>query len=211
MNIRTNHLLKLGAGLLGVMLAGCSVLPEAQVDPTRYYVLSGPGLADAGAAAHEGTLILGLKAVRLPPYLDKISVAVRHGTNELVYNDYARWAEPLNEGIARVLRARLLASPAVNRVFNYPFPFDQKRDYDIAVNVIRCEGAKEGNQAFARFAVVMEITTGGENSRLVTRRMFSAPERAWDGRDYAALVQALSDDVGDLCAEVVAALPAAGK
>jgi uncharacterized lipoprotein YmbA len=208
---RPLHHLVLVAGLLGLLLGGCSVLPEAQVDPTRYYVLAGAAPAEVGAPAPASALILGLKPVQLPPYLEKISVAVRHGTNELVYNDYARWAEPLDAGIARVLRARLIASPAVSRVFAAPFPFDQARDYDIAVSVIRCEGAQAGGRSVARFAAVMEITTGGESSRLVARRVFTAPERAWDGKDYGALVQALSEDVGDLCTEVVGALPAAGK
>lgn len=195
--------------LLGA-LSGCSVLPEPQADLTRYYVLTGPGLSADGQEIHAGKLRLGLKAVSLSPYLDKVSVAVRQGPNELVYNDYARWAEPLEAGVTRALRAQLIASDAVNRVYTQPFPFDQPRDYDIAINVIRCEGAREGDRAFARFAVVLEVTTAGEDSRLVSRRVFNAPERAWDGKDYGALVQALSDDVGDLGREVVSALPDAG-
>lgn len=194
--------------LLGA-LAGCSVIPAPQADLTRYYVLTGPGLPPGSQDIRQGKLRLGLKPVHLSPYLDKIAIAVRHGTNELVYNDFARWAEPLEAGVSRALRAQLIMSPAVNRVYLSPFPFDQPRDYDIAINVIRCEGAKEGDRAFARFAVVMEITSAGDDSRLITRRMFSAPERTWDGKDYSALVQALSEDVGDLCNEVVAALPEA--
>ena len=41
----------------------------------------------------------------------------------------------------------------------------------------------------------------------MTRRVFTAPEREWDGRDYGKLVQDLSDAVGTLSDEVVAALP----
>jgi len=194
------------AALLGA--TGCSIVPEASQDPTRYYVLTGPGYRQ-GANAERGTLRLGLKAVELSPYLRKGSLVVRKGSNELVYNDYARWAEPLEAGISRAMRAQLMASAAVERVFVYPFPFDQPRDYDVAVNVIRCEGAKGGGEgATARFAAVVEITTAGENGgQVVSRKVFHAPDTAWNGHDYGALAEALSAGVGALCEDLVASLP----
>lgn len=196
--------------LLGVLLsaAGCSIVPEASSDPTRYYVLTGPGFRQ-GAAAERGSLRLGLKAVELSPYLRKGTLVVRKGSNELVYNDYARWAEPLEAGISRAMRAQLMASPVVGRVFVYPFPFDQERNYDIAVNVIRCEGVKgNGGDAVARFTAVVEITTAGEGGgQVVARKVFHAPDAAWDGKDYGALAEALSAGVGALCEDLVAALP----
>lgn len=190
-----------------VALAGCSIIPEPQTDPTHYFVLTGAGLDAGDLHAHEGQLVLGLKTVQLAPYLDKSCVVVRRGENQLVYNDYMRWAEPLADGITRVLRDRLLASPKVERVFAHPFPFNQRRDYDVAINVVRCEGVQEGGRSLARFAVMLEITTPGDNSTVVTRKVFAAPDRTWDGHDYAALVQMLSDDVNALSGEVVASLP----
>lgn len=208
MNARLHRLWLPLTGLLLTALAGCSVIPEAQPDPTRYYVLTGTGLNASDLSVHEGKLVLGLKAVQLSPYLDKSCVVVRRGENQLVYDDYMRWAEPLADGITRVLRDQLLASPEVDRVLTHPFPFDQKRDYDIALNIVRCEGVREEGRALVRFVVVLEITTPGGNGRVVVRKVFAAPDRAWDGRDYAALVQTLSDDVNALSAEVVASLPA---
>ncbi len=196
--------------LLGALLGGtgCSIVPEAASDPTRYYVLTGPGHAEDGATRVRGTLRLGLKAVEISPYLRKGTMVVRKGSNELVYNDYARWAETLEAGISRAVRAQLMASPAVDRVFVYPFPFDQERHYDVALNVIRCEGVKNGSGAVARFAAVVEITTAGEGGgQLVARKVFRAPEVPWDGKDYSALAEALSASVGALCEDLVASLP----
>lgn len=207
MNARLHRLWLPFAGLVLIALAGCSVIPEPQTDPTRYYVLTGPGMSASDLQAHTGRLKLGLKSVQLAPYLDKSCVVVRHGENQLVYNDYMRWAEPLAAGITRVLRAQLLASPEVDRVFTHPFPFDQARDYDIGINVVRCEGVQEDGRSLVRFAVMLEITTTGDNARVIKRKVFTAPDRTWNGRDYGALVQTLSDDVNALSAEVVAALP----
>lgn len=204
--LRLTGWLLAGALLVGT---GCSIVPEASSDPTRYYVLTGPGHSEDGATRVRGTLRLGLKAVELSPYLRKGTMVVRKGRNELVYNDYARWAETLEAGISRAARAQLLASPAVDRVFAYPFPFDQERHYDIALNVIRCEGVKGGDGGtVARFAAVVEITTAGEGGgEVVSRKVFRAPDVPWDGKDYGALAEALSASVGALCEDLVASLP----
>jgi uncharacterized protein len=198
---------KLVTAIFVLAITGCSVLPEAQVDLTRYYVMTGSGLMEQQLSAHDGALNIGLKMTQVAPYLDKGTVVVRAGTKELIFNDYARWAEPLSEGITRVIRGRLLASPSVDRVFGYPYPFEQHRDCDVSITVIRCEGVREAGRTLVRFSGLLEVTTVGDNSEVVARRIFTAPDREWDGRDYATLVQMLSESVISLADEVVAALP----
>ncbi len=195
--------------LLGLGLwftAGCSIIPEPAPDPTRFYVLTGPGLPGEVSTPH-GTLRLGLHTVELSSYLKSRSLIVRNGRNEIVYQDYARWAEPLEAGIARVLRARLSVAPEVSRVYSQPFPFDRDRDFDVSINVIRCEGVREGDKSVARFAAVVEIlhATSGD---VASRRTVVTPELPWDGQDYSALAEALSEAVGQLAHQLVDHLPA---
>lgn len=198
------------ASLLGVSLwftAGCTLIPEPAPDPTRFFVLTDPGLP-ADASTPRGTLRVGLRTVELSSYLKSRSLIVRNGSNEISYQDYARWAEPLDAGIARVLRARLAVAPAVKSVYQHPFPFDRGRDFDVSVNVIRCEGVREGDGSFASFAAVVEVihATSGD---VVSRRTFLAPEVPWDGQDYSALAKGLSEAVGQLATQLVEQLPAA--
>lgn len=192
------------AAAAALFSTGCQVIPEPAADPTRFYVLTGPGFPSVNTP--EGTLRLGLRAVELPAYLRSRSLVIRNGRNEIVYEDYARWAEPLDAGIARALRARLTVSPSVVRVYSHPFPFDRARDYDISVSVIRCEGVREAGAAVARFSAVVEISDVASGD-VVSRRTIVTPDIAWDGQDYAALVEALSSAVGRLADEVVSQLP----
>ena len=208
---------------LVLALAGCDVIPPPQADATRYYVLSepavssditsGPAAADAAALAGRTSvatrgLRLGLRNVELAGYLRTRSMVVRSGTNELVLEDLQRWAEPLDEGIGRVVRARLMADPAVGRVLPQPYPFDLERDYDVAISVIRCEGGTEGStRAVARFAAVIEITTAGSNPLVVAHRVYVAPEAPWDGRDFGELARLLGDDARALGQEIISMLP----
>ncbi len=191
------------AALLG--LAGCQLIPDPAPDATRFYVLTGP-TPEQAASATLGPLTLGLKAVNVAPYLRGRSLPVRSGEHELTYNDYARWAEPLDQGISRILQGRLLVAPAVGRVYAYPFPFDRARDFDIAVSVVRCEGVREGGATVARFAALIEVSRVSDG-QVMARRVFAAPDIPWDGRDYAALAAALSTSVERLASEVIAQLP----
>ena len=188
-------------------LAGCSVVPEPQADRTRFYVLSASQVAETAVFAQDG-FTLGLKKITLPSYLAKGSIVIRQGAHELTYNDYARWAEPLEDGVARLVRNSLLASPRVNRVFTEGFPFDQERDYDVAIMIHRGEGVRQNDWTVARFAATVEITSPKADGKVVTRRMFGPVEVAWDGRDYGALVQAISDAVTAMGDEIVSMLPA---
>ena len=192
----------------GLGLAGCNIIPPPTADATRYYVLTGPALGAAGSQPIAGALRLGLRNVELAPYLKKGSLVVRTGDNEVSFPTEARWAEPLEQEILHTLRSQLLAAPAVGRVFVQPFPFDEPRDFDVSVRVIRCEGVRTaGGQASARFAANVEVTRSGAAGDLVARRRFVAQEAVWDGKDYAQLAARLSAAVAALSDDVVGVLP----
>jgi uncharacterized lipoprotein YmbA len=188
--------------------AGCNVIPPVQQDVTRYYILSGPTLAETAAHTAAGTLRLGLRPVEAAPYLRRGSMVVRASDNEISFADSARWAEPVEQEIGASLRQRLAAVPSVSRVLTPPFPLEPARDFDISVRVLRCEGARENaGRAVARFAAYVEISTTGENAQIVARRTFVAPDAAWDGKDFARLAALLSEAVAALSQDIVAALP----
>lgn len=190
---------------LAAGLAGCDVIPAPQPDLTRYYLMSAPE-PRAEAPAGGGTLRIGLRAVAVPAYLKGPEMVVRRGANEVVREETARWAEPIEAGVGRALRAGLRASPAVAQVWAQPFPLDQDRDYDVSVEVVRCEGAEGGGNR-ARFSAVIEVSTAGAQPRVVARREFEA-DSAWDGKDFAQLAAGLGRAAAKLGSEAAAALPA---
>ncbi len=196
---------------LGLLFAGCNIIPAPTADLTRYYVLTAPAPSEAGMQPIAGALRLGLKNVELAPYLKKGSLVVRTGANEVTFPNDARWAEPPEQEILHIVRAQLLATSTVGRVFTQPFPFDEARDYDVSVRILRCDGvqAAGGGKASVQFAATIEITRSGAVGEVVARKRFVAPEAAWDGKDYALLAAHLSAAVAALSQEVVVTLPAA--
>lgn len=194
--------------VLGVFaLAGCNVIPPVQPDITRNYLLTAPISVESGTQTGTGTLRLGLRPVEVAPYLRKGSLVVRTGDNEVAFPNEARWAEPLGQEIASLLRRRLQASPTVARVLVPPFPFEPARDFDLSVQVVHCEGVRQGERSMARVVAVLEVFTAGGNPQIVLRKTIAAPETAWDGKDYARLAALLGEAVGVLGQEIVASLP----
>ena len=190
-----------------LLVTGCNVIPAPTADTTRYYVLSAPSAGAAGAQPINGGLRIGLRNVDLAPYLKKGSLVVRTGENELSFPPEARWAEPLEQEILHTLRAQLLASPTVGRVFVQPFPFEEPRDFDVSVRLLRAEGVLSA-AGMVRLVAMIEVTRIGALGEVVARRRFVAPETAWDGKDFSQLAARLSAAVAALSEDVVGVLPA---
>lgn len=186
----------LSAAAALALLSGCNLLPEPQPDHARFYVLDARAATESAPA---DAVRLGLRPVEVPPYLKNKAVALRTGDNEVRFSTEAFWAEPLEAGIARVLRERLAARAAV---VSYPFTAQLTRDYDVTVRVLSAEGGQDS----LRFSAVVEIVRVGDNAALVARREFTAPAAAWNG-DYARLARELSAAVGALADDILASLP----
>jgi len=203
---------------LAITLTACSIIPKPVADPTRYYVLAAPAKWRELPSPVEGSKMLpplsaatapvvGLRAVTLPAYLTGVkSIAVRQGRNEIIYRDYDRWAEPLDDAIFRLVRDRLLATGAASAVD--PLPGAPARTCDLTIRILEAEGvfADANTPATIRFTAEYELKTP-EGARLTGTRTFTAPSAAWDGKDYAAFAARLSAAVTALADDIAKNLP----
>lgn len=190
-------------GALALAAGGCSIVPEPKADPTRHYVLTAP--AQASAEAPKDKAVAGLHNVEMPAYLrTRKTIAVRRDRNEIVYEEYARWAEALEDGIERIVSERLLASGTFSAVSL--LPGGAARTCDLTIRVLECEGAITSEGASARFAAEYEITTPNGRAISGTRR-FIAPAAAWDGKDYAALANLLGNAATTLADDIAKNMP----
>ena len=187
----------LGFAALGFLLvAGCNIIPEAQIDPTRFYVLSTPAAA-AAPAVH-------LRPVALASYIKSKPMIVRRGDNEIEFREYARWGEPLELGIGRVLREELLARGAASAVLASGMrAVDVDYDYELTVRVLECEGSVTGT---VLFRAVWELSTTGTTPKIVAHGDFHPTDIRWDTKTESSLASKLSEAVAALSGEIAAAL-----
>lgn len=194
-----------GLPALLLMLSGCSIVPPAKEDPTRYFVLSSPVQAPHGSHGSPGWAI-GLAAIDVPSYLrNNKAMIVRRSEHEIGYNEYARWAEPLEAGLHAMVRTGLLSSGDVQTVLTPPYAVGAVRDYELHLRLIRCEGSvnSEGRHT-ALFAASYQLVPTKSGERPALAGIYRSDQETWNGSDYGQLASLLSAAAVGLGEEIAA-------
>ncbi len=204
--LRPRSVLGLGCALLLPLLGGCSSLFKPQADATRFYVLSASAAALTATNPAQGATI-GLCRIELPAYLRTPAVVLRPGGTEVRHAPAARWAEPLDQGIGRVLRESLRAQPGVRSVVAYPAPRAATPDYEVSIAVLACEAVETRDGQQARFAATWEIRSTADGGRLVATGTFEIQPPDRPAGDMADLTTALGGAVAELGRVLASMLP----
>ncbi|MSU47962.1 MAG: membrane integrity-associated transporter subunit PqiC [Opitutus sp.] len=198
---RMNFIVGTALAVLGLLLAGCSLLPQAQPDPTRIYILSNRG--GAAESGSKGPAVY-LRPVELASYIKSKPMIVRRGDNEIEFREFARWGEPLELGIGRVLREELLTRGAAGIVLAAGLrAVGVEYDYALTVRVLACEGGA-GGAVFFRAA--WELSTASDAPKIVAQGDYRPGDLRWDGKNESTLAAQLSQAVSGLAAEISGAL-----
>ena len=189
------------------VLTGCSLL-QPRADPARFYVLTAPGArAQPGPEGQTRRWKVGLRPVEAPAYLRSRAIVVRTGANEVQLADFDRWAEPLEQGIARVVQETLRSARNVESV-----TADSHRagplDWEVTIRILACEGVRApGAECSVRFTAAWETRAAGNEAPPAKRGVFAWPPAAWNGQDYGQLAGRLSQAAADLGQALAATLP----
>ena len=165
------------------LLAACN-LAQPQADTVRNFTLSSPAAMAPVAGATQ------VRPVQLAGHLHGRPMAVRVAEHEVIYLEDVRWAEPLDEAVTQLLRARLGAVGG---------------GATVTVTVARCELVRaEGNSV--QLAATYTITRAGADPAAAERGAFIATPRPWDGKDYSGVVGLLHGAVTELGDALAAAV-----
>jgi len=191
-------LVMLGTSLLGI--AGC-----VGSQPSRFYVLTdlaGVESPHQGIPAGQGPAV-GVGPITLPKYLDRPQIATRASRYELAYDEFERWAEPLDTNVTRALVEHLARLTPTDRIAVFPWPRGTPIDYQVTVEVAHFFAQRGGTAALiAHWSIFRE----GAAEALVSRTSrFSAPA---GGPQSEAMVAAMSQTVAELSGEIATAIRA---
>lgn len=191
------------AALFVMSIAGCTAF-SPQPDSSRFFTLS--PLSQGEETGNKSTgqaprLSVGIGPVSVPGYLDRQEIVTRVAQHQLRLSEHDRWAEPLDENLARVVSQNVAAILRAERIASYPWPVDRKPLYQAEIDVLRFETnlAQEAHLA-ARWTV---RHTGRKDLVRYRHTRLSRPARA---RNAEASVAALSEVLADLSQEIAAAI-----
>jgi uncharacterized lipoprotein YmbA len=181
---------------LALAVAGCSLLRGPSTVPTTFYVLSSTAQSSDVAAGRE--LVLGLGPITLPPYLDRPQMVRRVAPNELAFDEFNRWSEPLKQNFARVLGNDLDRLVGIERLIEYPWYSNTPMDYAVHVFVLRFEPQEDGEVVLdARWAIANVSGTPYLNRQTRLSRQASSPPE---------VAAAMSGMTGDLARDIAGAI-----
>lgn len=119
--MHTRRIAALTLAGLTVFSWGCVTLKRTP--PARFFVLRSlvpPAPAASEAPTPEG--FLAVLPVRIPGALDRSQLVSWTTATEVRLDEFARWAEPLGEGVTRTLAEDLAALRLRDRVLRVPWP-----------------------------------------------------------------------------------------
>jgi hypothetical protein len=169
--------------LLGTLLG----LGACTSTPSRFYTLNSLSASETipAMSAEQGPVI-GVGPITMPKYLDRPQIVTRTGSHQLAVADFDRWAEPLQDNVARVLAENLALLIPTDQVLLYAWPRSATLDYQVTVDVLHFEGWLGGE---SRLLALWSILDGAELTLWSQRADLKAPVR---GREYDAMVIAMN-------------------
>lgn len=194
-----------GLAIAALFMSPACSLPEARPDLTRYYVLTSVMPKSEPATATGERPGVFVRAVTAPEYLRGKIMQVRVSENELRFVDEARWAEPIEAGLLRVLRENLEQAATVRVVGRG----SEAHGFDVAVQLRRCEGMLSAGAA--RLAARIEVFSTELDPKLVAQEEFVAEIPGWDGKDHADLARKLSEAAARLSQRIAELVPAGSQ
>jgi uncharacterized lipoprotein YmbA len=199
------------AGL--VALGGCFSLSRTET-PQRHYVLGGDRLQESAPAPDDlAGLTIGVRRLRLAPYLEVPFLVVRQGPSRISYSEYDQWGEQLGGGINRVVAGQLATRSSIRAVDVAPWPGRQQYDFLVQLHVERFEGVAPEDTAAVEGDVHMRVTWEILRQRdgvILARGATDHREPGWRVGDYAGLVRALNAGLNVLTEDLASTLSSLG-
>ena len=178
-------------------LFACGTTP-----PSRFYTLEAVPAA-LQPANDAGGLAVDVGPIELANGLDRAQMVTRVGPYEVELHEFSRWAEHLEDNVARVLAEDLSVALGTQRVGVLPGSETREESWRVSVNVLRLESGPDGKSLLvARWRL---FKPGASAPALTHKSVFSTTLATHDASGMAA---ALSTDLDALAKEIAAAFPA---
>jgi uncharacterized lipoprotein YmbA len=178
-----------------IVVTGC-----AHTAPTRFYALTAVAPEAPSEQAQTGPSV-SVGPVRVAAYLDRQHIVTRADGGELLLAEFDRWAEPLGEGISRVLAENLSRLLSSEQVYGRSFRPSGSVDFRVAVSVLAFEV-----EPAARLVLRAQWQVVGGDGKTVVASGRTSLRDAVPEKGVGAIVSAQSHALAALSREIAEAV-----
>ncbi|MEN6473941.1 MAG: PqiC family protein [Syntrophaceae bacterium] len=122
-----------------LLLSACASRPEE-----RFYILEAVTAPAPGGPQTVDGFVIGIGRIEIPAYLDRPQIVTKVRANELILNEYALWAEPLEQAVSRVMALDLAALTGAAVEID-PWGRARRVVYRLSAKLERLDGVPGGN------------------------------------------------------------------
>ena len=185
--------------MIAVVLLAITGCISAPTPPPTFYQLEQP--ANTQLSGIERGMVIGVGPVQIAAYLDRPHVVTRVTDHKLNLSEFNRWAEPLKDGISRVIAVNLSNMLETTRVYLIPRRRnDIPLEYRVEIAIPRFDGHIGGDvQLVARWTLYR-----GDEKALLTK--VSIIREASGGDGYDKLISAQNRTLQRLSREIADAI-----
>ena len=190
------------AGLLLILLVnGCATTSR----PADFYTMSPAIVAGTpeSPAANCRDVVIGIGPVLWPSYLDRPQIVTRLSPNRISFDEFHRWAGPLEEDFERVLIENLSRLLQTDYVIKSPGKLPYKPRYRVQIHIDQFDG-QPGDAVILKAAWSVVDQSGGKEPALQESLIYQTTA----GEGYEAMVAAASEAVAELSRQIAADLSA---
>ncbi len=183
--------------LAAVVVAGCGSTPRSN----HYLLTSGAEDVPTG-----DTPSLGVGPVTVPEYLNRDPLVYRRSQNQLQISNEERWAEPLQDGITRVLALNLAAQLNTGNVQAFPYHARRRPDMGVKLRVLRMDAEASSARLVAEWLLYRPATGEALERRLTTLETAIDPEQDLPAQipgAYSTLLWDLAEEISGRISELV--------
>jgi uncharacterized lipoprotein YmbA len=182
--------------LTALLVSGCAVTSL----PVDFYTLS-PASASETPAANCSDVVIGIGPVLWPQYLDRPQIVTRLSPNRISFDEFHRWAGPLDENFEGVLIDNLSKRLQTDYVIKSPGKLPYKPRYQVQIRIDQFDG-QPGDAVTLKAAWSVVDPNSGKEPALHQ----SLIREATAGEGYENMVVAASTAVAELSRQIAAEL-----
>jgi uncharacterized protein len=186
------------AALISLLFMSC-----AAVEPLPSFFLLSNASAGKIRSGKSGGVGVFVRRVDVPAYLAQGRLVTMRGGIQVDYATAARWAEPLDQGVARAVAEDLGRNSRIRAYGFSPGAAPMEQKYDVWIRLERFEGTDAGEAILRGHWAV----STADSSAPIAGRTVDIRRQGWQPGDYPGLVRLLSEEVAQMSREIAHSIP----
>lgn len=183
-----------------VVITALVTLCACQHSPRKEYFALNAATAEKNYNQNSTSVekVVGIGPLSIPEYLQHSRISYWKTPLQLSLLENQYWAEPLEQGISRVLRLHVQAAHPQWRVVQFPWRSNQRPAYTVRVDIQRLDAFRDHAVLEAGIDTIDTQTNKIIASKQFSARVDSSSNSADIARAYSELLQQLANDINKM-------------